>query len=200
MPINPEKIVNASLIITAGFVSQFPPEDHPEVAFAGRSNVGKSSLINGLLQRRSLARTSNTPGKTRLVNFYDVEGVIRFVDLPGYGYAAVSKTDKAAWGKLIDGYLTNRSCLKGIIQLLDIRHDPSEEDYQMMAWIASTGLPVIWALTKADKLSKSQSMRRVVEFVKVLKLESSEPLVPVSSTAKTGLDEVWSRILGMVEA
>lgn len=200
MPINPEKIVNASLIITAGFVSQFPPEDHPEVAFAGRSNVGKSSLINGLLQRRSLARTSNTPGKTRLVNFYDVEGVIRFVDLPGYGYAAVSKTDKAAWGKLIDGYLTKRSCLKGIIQLLDIRHDPSEEDYQMMAWIASTGLPVIWALTKADKLSKSQSMRRVVEFVKVLKLESSEPLVPVSSTAKTGLDEVWSRILGMVEA
>ncbi len=200
MSLNPKKLNNVSLIITAGFPSQFPAGDRPEIAFAGRSNVGKSSLLNALVRRKNLARTSNTPGKTRLVNFYDIDGQIRFVDLPGYGYAEVSKAEKARWSRLIDGYLRNRECLSGIVHLLDIRHDPTEEDHQMLEWIASTGLPVVWALTKADKLSGNQRVVRVRNLMEILNLNTRESVIPFSSTKGVGIDDLWSRILAMVES
>ena len=136
-------------MISAVAKSQYPEDQLPEIAFAGRSNVGKSSLINMLLNRRGLAKTSSTPGKTQLVNFYDIDGLFRFVDLPGYGFAKVSKTQKANWGKIIDTYLNTRENLLEVFQLVDIRHKPSGEDKQMYDWIKASGFSGIVIGTKA---------------------------------------------------
>ncbi|NLY37648.1 MAG: YihA family ribosome biogenesis GTP-binding protein [Tissierellia bacterium] len=153
------KITSATFLGSAVGGDQFPPEDLPELAFAGRSNVGKSSLINYLLNRRSLARTSSTPGKTQTINFYEINGAFRFVDLPGYGYAKVSKAEKAKWGSFIELYLRERKKLVEIILLLDVRRKVGEDDIQMLNFIRAMGYQGRVVLTKIDKLNQSQIVR-----------------------------------------
>ncbi len=185
------KIKNSEFVISAVAKSQYPEDQLPEIAFAGRSNVGKSSLINMLLNRRGLAKTSSTPGKTQLVNFYDIDGLFRFVDLPGYGFAKVSKTQKATWGKIIETYLTSRENLLEVIQLVDIRHKPSQEDKQMYSWIKDFGFSGIVVATKADKLSRNQVAAQMKIIRKELNMNKESVILPISSSEKTGKYDVW---------
>ncbi|MDR2833758.1 MAG: ribosome biogenesis GTP-binding protein YihA/YsxC, partial [Streptococcaceae bacterium] len=144
------KVHNAQIVISAVKPEQYPETTMPEIALAGRSNVGKSSFINTLLDRKNLARTSSKPGKTQTLNFYNIEDVLHFVDVPGYGYAKVSKTERAKWGKMIETYLTNRENLKAVVSLVDMRHEPSQEDIQMYEFLKYYDIPVIVVATKAD--------------------------------------------------
>ncbi|HSN65938.1 MAG TPA: ribosome biogenesis GTP-binding protein YihA/YsxC, partial [Fusibacter sp.] len=165
------KIKNSQFVISAVARSQYPDDALPEFAFAGRSNVGKSSLINMLLNRRGLAKTSGTPGKTQLVNFYDIDGLFRLVDLPGYGFAKVSKEKKANWGNIIDTYLNNRETLIEVFQLVDIRHKPSNEDKEMYTWIKGCGFNGIVLATKSDKLTKNQVSQQIKMIRDELKMD-----------------------------
>lgn len=185
------KIKNSSFVISAVAESQYPEDALPEIAFAGRSNVGKSSLINMLLNRRGLAKTSSTPGKTQLVNFYDIDGLFRFVDLPGYGFARVSKTQKATWGKIIETYLTRRETLLEVIQLVDIRHKPSEEDKKMYEWIRTYGFSGIVIATKGDKLGKNQIAQQIKMIKKELQMDKETQVIPISAPNRMGKYEVW---------
>lgn len=171
-----------------------PESELPEIAFSGRSNVGKSSLLNRLVRRKALARVSRTPGKTREINFYVVNRELVLVDLPGYGFARVSKGQRAEWRPLIEGYLKNSAQLRGVVQLLDVRHAPTADDLQMVDFLAELGVPAIFVLTKADKLSKSAVERRVGEFVEELGVER-EQLVPFSSVTGQGRDELAEAII-----
>lgn len=173
---------------------QFPETGYPEVAFAGRSNVGKSSLINGLINRKALARTSGQPGKTQTINFYNVEEALYFVDLPGYGYARSSKANRESWGKMVEYYLNRRETLGMILLLVDIRHKPNENDLMMMDYIRNSGMEPLVVATKADKVKRSQLKKHVKVIVDTLKLGSAEQVIPFSAMTKQGKDEIWNEI------
>jgi len=187
-------IINkADIAITAVAPAGFPKDGRPEIAFVGKSNVGKSTLINAMLGRKRLARTSGQPGKTRTINFFTVEDKIYFVDLPGYGYARVSKSESAKWGDMVEGYLKKREELKMIFLLLDIRHEPGENDKMLIDWFTHFNLPYTLVATKSDKLSRSQLNKHLSVIKKAL--NSSENPIPFSGTKKQGVDELWSVIL-----
>ena len=187
-------IVNdVSLAHTAVRPPQFPASGLPEFAFAGKSNVGKSTLINNMLGRKSLARTSAQPGKTRTINFYEVEKKLYFVDLPGYGYARVSKTEKATWGKMVEAYLKGRTQLKNVFMLVDIRRDTGENDLMLADWLYHYGIPVTVVATKSDKLSKSQAAKQLLRIKDSLKLENAP--IPFSKKSPVERDLLWERII-----
>lgn len=192
-------VQNVNLEAVGVKFEQFPETGLPEVAFAGRSNVGKSSLINGLINRKALARTSGQPGKTQTINFYNVEEKLYFVDLPGYGYARTSKANRTSWGKMIDYYLNRRKELGMIMLLVDIRHKPNENDQQMMDYIRNSGLEPLVIATKADKLKRSQVRKHVKIIADTLKLGSIDQVIPFSSMTKEGKDEIWTEIDGWLE-
>lgn len=175
--------------------SQYPAEGIPEIALAGRSNVGKSSIINTLLNRRNFARTSQTPGKTRTINFYLINNEFYFVDLPGYGYAKIAKSEKEKWGGIMERYLESRQELCSILLLVDIRHEPTADDKLMYEWIKHFGYNCVVIATKADKISRGQYQKHISIIRKKLQLESSEKVIPVSSLKKTGVEELWEEIV-----
>ena len=187
-------IRKAELETVCGITSTLPENLLPEFAFAGKSHVGKSSLINGLLNRRALARTSSQPGKTQTINFYNVNDDLYFVDLPGYGYAKVSVEVKAKWGKMIERYLKKSKMLKCIFLLIDIRHDPSANDKLMYDWIVSNGYKPVIIATKLDKLKRSQIQKHVKMVREGLGLEKEDVLIPFSAETKQGRDEIWALI------
>lgn len=187
-------IRKAELETVCGITSTLPENLLPEFAFAGKSNVGKSSLINGLLNRRALARTSSQPGKTQTINFYNVNDDLYFVDLPGYGYAKVSVEVKAKWGKMIERYLKKSKMLKCIFLLIDIRHDPSANDKLMYDWIVSNGYKPVIIATKLDKLKRSQVQKHVKMVREGLGLAKEDILIPFSAETKQGRDEIWALI------
>ena len=187
-------IRKAELETVCGITSTLPENLLPEFAFAGKSNVGKSSLINGLLNRRALARTSSQPGKTQTINFYNVNDDLYFVDLPGYGYAKVSVEVKAKWGKMIERYLKKSKMLKCIVLLIDIRHDPSANDKLMYDWIVSNGYKPVIIATKLDKLKRSQIQKHVKMVREGLGLAKEDILIPFSVETKQGRDEIWALI------
>ena len=175
-----------------------PTNELPEVAFAGRSNVGKSSLLNRLVRRKAFARVSNTPGRTREINFFKVNDLFVLADLPGYGYAQVSKTRKAEWLPLIEGYLRMSPALRGVVQLLDVRHAPSSEDLQMFDFLAEIGAPTVVVLTKIDKLRARELPERIHEFAVQLRLEEDQ-MIPFSATTNVGRDDLASALVSLVE-
>lgn len=183
-------IKNVELEIVCGITSRLPETELPEIAFAGKSNVGKSSLINGLLNRKSLARTSATPGKTQTINFYNVNKEMYLVDLPGYGYAKVSEKEKAQWGRLIENYLHGSKQLKAVFLLIDIRHEPSANDKMMYDWIVHQGYNPIIIATKVDKLKRSQIQKHIKMVKQGLDLVPGTKVLPFSSVSKQGRDEM----------
>lgn len=185
---------NASLLAVAVKKEQYPEESLPEIAFVGKSNVGKSSLINSMINRKSLARTSSSPGKTRTINFYNIEDKIYFVDLPGYGYAKAPKTEIAKWGKMIEDYLKNRQTLSAIILLIDIRHEPGENDKLMYEWLKHYGYKIIVIATKSDKLKRSQLGKHKSMLIKSFGLTKEDIIIPFSSETKDGKEELWNVI------
>ena len=187
-------IKNVNLETVCGITSTLPDNKLPEIAFAGKSNVGKSSLINGLLNRKSLARTSATPGKTQTINFYNVNEELYLVDLPGYGYAKVSEAEKIKWGQLIERYLHNSKQLKAVFLLIDIRHEPSANDKMMYNWIVEMGYNPIIIATKLDKIKRSQIQKHVKMIKQGLELVPGTVVIPFSSTTKQGRDEIWELV------
>ena len=187
-------IKNVSLDIVCGITSTLPDTELPEVAFAGKSNVGKSSLINALMNRKALARTSASPGKTQTINFYNINDCMYLVDLPGYGYANASPAVKAKWGKMIEKYLRKSANLKQVFLLVDIRHDPSENDKMMYNWIVDNGFRPVIIATKLDKLKRSQVAKHVKAVRTGLGLREDDILIPFSSETKQGLDVLWETV------
>ncbi len=185
------KITDAQLEKIAVNKTQYPDENLYEIAFAGRSNVGKSSFINSMLNRTNIARTSSKPGKTRTINFYNINGEFRFVDLPGYGYAQVSKKEKEKWGYIIEEYLNTRKNLIEVIQLVDIRHEPTEQDILMYNWIKTFNFTGIVIATKADKISKGKYQSNIKIIKNKLQVKESSLIIPYSSSKKTNKDKVW---------
>lgn len=185
-------VTKAEFVISAVGPAQYPTDALPEIALAGRSNVGKSSLINRMINRKNLARTSSQPGKTQTLNFYRIQDLLYFVDLPGYGYAKVSKAERARWGKFIEAYLTKRDKLKLLIHLIDLRHPPSADDIAMYEWAKHIGLPVCVVATKADKISKGNWLKHVKVIKQDLQFDPSDRLVVFSSETGVGKDELWS--------
>ncbi len=185
---------NVELEIVCGITSKLPATKLPEIAFAGKSNVGKSSLINSLINRKSLARTSSQPGKTRTINFYNVEKTLYFVDLPGYGYAGVSHDTREKWGDMIENYLKTSAQLKAIFLLVDIRHEPSANDKLMFDFVNESGFRPIVIATKADKLNRSQIQKQVSVVRKGLGTDSETVIIPFSAVTKSGKDEIWGLI------
>ena len=192
-------IKNVELSIVCGITSKLPETDRVEVAFAGKSNVGKSSLINALMNRKALARTSATPGKTQTINFYNVNDVMYLVDLPGYGYAKVSEAEKVKWGQLIERYLNTSKQLKAVFLLIDIRHDPSANDKMMYEWIVSQGYNPIIIATKLDKLKRSQVQKHVKMIKEGLQLVPGTIVIPFSSETKQGREEIWELMDSFLE-
>ena len=187
-------IKNVTLETVCGITSPLPKNERMEVAFAGKSNVGKSSMINALMNRKALARTSSQPGKTQTINFYNVNDEVYLVDLPGYGYAKVSQTEKEKWGKLIENYLHKSSVLKAVFLLIDIRHDPSANDRQMYEWILHNGYEPIIIATKLDKLKRSQVQKNLKAIREGLQLRKGTTVIPYSAETKKGRDEIWELI------
>ncbi|MDO4745148.1 MAG: ribosome biogenesis GTP-binding protein YihA/YsxC [Bacillota bacterium] len=179
--------------------SQYPPENLKEIAFAGRSNVGKSSLLNLITGRKKLARVSGSPGKTRTINFYIINDEFRVVDLPGYGYAKVSKSLSEGWGEMMERYLENRPNLVKVIQLVDIRHAPSKQDVEMYNYLRHYGLDGIVVATKADKISRNQLPKHIKEIRQTLKLSSEDKVIPVSALKKTGYEELLNVMEELLE-
>ena len=194
-------VQNSKLAITAGLPKQFPASAMPQIAFSGRSNVGKSSLMNTLLGRKSLARVSSTPGKTITVNFYDIDGKLFLVDLPGYGYAKRSPEDKKRWSQLTDGFFTRNpriDLLCGVIQLVDCRSGATDDDLMMIDFLSQSQIPFVVCVTKTDKLSKTalgESLDKIAEDCGV----SRDELVPFSSLTKAGKDELWNKIFKLID-
>lgn len=184
-------IRNISLETVCGITSTLPENDKPEIAFAGKSNVGKSSLINALMNRKSFARISATPGKTQTINFYNINDALYLVDLPGYGYAKVSQQEKEKWGKMIERYLHSSKQLRAVFLLIDIRHEPSANDKMMYDWVVSQGYNPIIIATKQDKLKRSQIDKHVKMLRQGLKLVPGTRIIPFSSVTKQGRDEIW---------
>ncbi|NLK71802.1 MAG: YihA family ribosome biogenesis GTP-binding protein [Clostridiales bacterium] len=173
---------------------QYPENNLPEVAFVGRSNVGKSSLINMLLNRKRFARTSSSPGKTQTINFYEINNSFRIVDLPGYGYAKISKAEKEKWGRMIEDYLKSRENLVKVFQLVDLRHPPSELDIQMYEWLRFYGLDGVVVATKSDKISSNDKQKNISIIRKVLELKKDDILIAASSVSRQGHDEILDLI------
>ena len=192
-------IKSVNLETVCGPTSRLPENKLPEIAFAGKSNVGKSSLINALVCRRSLARTSSQPGKTQTINFYNVNGQIYFTDLPGYGYAKVSVESKARWGQMIEKYLRESSQLKAVFLLLDIRHEPKENDKQMYNWIVSSGFTPILIATKSDKLNRSSVQKNLKILRDGLNAPKDINIVPFSAVNKSGREDIWNIIESFIE-
>ncbi len=196
---NEMKVNNVSLAAVGVKMSQYPDDKKPEIAFAGKSNVGKSTLINAMIGRRALARTSSQPGKTRTINFYDVENILYFVDLPGYGYAKAPKTEIEKWGRMIEEYLNKRETLRGIVMLVDIRHEPGENDKIMYNWLKHYNYDIIVAATKLDKLKRSQIQKQLSIVKNGLNMAPEDKLIPFSGETKAGVEELWSvleRLIG----
>ncbi|MCM1025593.1 MAG: ribosome biogenesis GTP-binding protein YihA/YsxC [Roseburia sp.] len=192
-------IKNVSLEMVCGVTSRLPDNAHPEVAFAGKSNVGKSSLINALMNRKSLARTSAQPGKTQTINFYNINDALYFVDLPGYGYARANEAVKAQWGKMIERYLRKSRQLKLVFLLIDIRHAPSENDRIMYDWIRGNGFRPVIIATKADKINRSQLAKQVKLIRTTLALEKDTTVIPFSAVSKQGREEIYEILDGILE-
>ncbi len=187
-------VTKVNLETVCGITSKLPENLLPEFAFAGKSNVGKSSLINGLMNRKSYARTSSQPGKTQTINFYNINEQLYFVDLPGYGYAKVSMELRAKWGKMIERYLKKSEQLKLIFLLVDIRHEPSENDRDMYDWIVHNGFQPIVIATKLDKINRSQIAKQTKLIRTSLKMPKEGILIPFSAETKQGRDEIWQKI------
>ncbi|MCH5256413.1 MAG: YihA family ribosome biogenesis GTP-binding protein [Lachnospiraceae bacterium] len=192
-------IKSVNLEKVCGVTSKIPDNKLMEIAFAGKSNVGKSSLINGLMNRKSLARTSSKPGKTQTINYYNINDRLYFVDLPGYGYAVANEQVKAQWGKLIEDYLHQSKMLKAVFLLIDIRHAPSENDRIMYDWIVNRGHKPIIIATKLDKIKKSQINKQIKLICDTLDIESDTTVIPYSSLSKQGRDEIYELIDGMLQ-
>ena len=190
-------IKNADLETVIGITSKIPQNSLPEIAFAGKSNVGKSSLINALMNRKSLARTSAQPGKTQTINFYNINKELYFVDLPGYGYANANIEVKAKWGKMVEKYLRQSKVLKAVFLLVDIRHEPSANDKQMYEWIKANGYAPIVIATKADKIKRSQLQKQLGIVRAGLGLPPENALVPFSAQTKQGREEIYGLIEGV---
>lgn len=193
------KIRSSEIVVSAIKREQYPAEGLPEIALVGRSNVGKSSATNALLNRRNFARTSQTPGKTRTINFYKINNEFYFVDLPGYGYAKVSKSEKDKWGVIMERYLQDRQELCAIFLLVDIRHEPTNDDVMMYEWIKHFGYNCVVIATKADKISRGQYQKHISIIRKKLQLEKDEKVIPLSSSKKTGVEDVWNEIIAQYE-
>ena len=187
-------IKNVNLEIVCGITSKIPDTAYNEVAFAGKSNVGKSSLINALMNRKALARTSAQPGKTQTINFYNINDAMYLVDLPGYGYAKASEEVKAKWGKMIENYLHTSKRLKAVFLLIDIRHDPSANDKLMYSWIVEQGFNPIIIATKLDKIKRSQVQKQIKAIRQGLNLLPGTIVIPFSSVTKQGRDEIWELV------
>ena len=187
-------IKNVSLDIVCGVTSAMPRTGQPEVAFAGKSNVGKSSLINALMNRKALARTSSSPGKTQTINFYHINEKIYLVDLPGYGYARASVSEKEKWGRMIERYLHNSRDLKAVFCLVDIRHEPNANDRQMYDWVVQNGYEPVIIATKLDKLKRSQVQKQIKIVREGLGLPKETLLIPFSAQTKQGREEIWEVI------
>lgn len=192
-------IRQVSLDIVCGVTSRLPDTGRPEVAFAGKSNVGKSSLINSLVNRKALARTSSQPGKTRTINFYRVNEELYLVDLPGYGYAAAPEEIKAQWGKMIERYLHTSQNLKCVFLLIDIRHAPSANDRMMYHWILEQGYRPVIIATKLDKIKRSQIQKQLKLIRETLEAEKDTVMIPFSAATKQGREEIWELIRGLME-
>ena len=191
-------IKNVELETVCGSTSKFPENTHPELAFAGRSNVGKSSLINALMNRKSLARTSSQPGKTQTINYYNINDEMYLVDLPGYGYAKASRTEQEKWGRMIENYLNTSKQLRQIFLLIDIRHDPTANDRQMYDWIVYQGFEPVIVATKLDKIKRSQKDKQIKAIRTGLKTAPGTIIVPVSAQTKQGRDEIWEIMDGYI--
>ena len=185
---------NADILLSATNKSHYPQDDIPEVALAGRSNVGKSSFINTMLNRKNLARTSGKQGKTQLLNFFNIDDKLRFVDVPGYGYARVSKKEREKWGKMIEEYLTTRENLRAVVSLVDLRHEPSADDVQMYEFLKYYEIPVILVATKADKIPRGKWNKHESMIKKKLDFDKSDTFIIFSSVNKTGVEEAWESI------
>lgn len=186
------KVQNVEMTISAVSPAQYPNEEFPEIALSGRSNVGKSSLINTLINRKGLARTSSQPGKTQTLNFYNIESELYFVDVPGYGYAKVSKKDREKWGQMIERYFSDRPVLRGVISLVDGRHEPTELDCQMIDFLHYYDLPILVCATKMDKIPRGKWNRTESQIRKKLALNPQDEIVLFSSVTKAGKEEVWN--------
>jgi len=187
-------IKSAELETVCGITSKLPDNELPEIAFAGKSNVGKSSLINGLLNRKSLARTSSSPGKTQTINFYNINKELYFVDLPGYGYAKVSMEIRNKWGKMIEKYLNTSNQLKTVFLLIDIRHAPGENDITMYDWIVANGYRPVIIATKLDKIKRSQKDKCLKIIREKLNLTADTKIIPFSAVSKQGKEDIWNLI------
>lgn len=188
------KIISAEFVKSAVWPPQYPPGVMPEIAFAGRSNVGKSSLINALVQRRKLAKTSNTPGRTQLINFFTINDKISFVDLPGYGFAKVSHSVKKDWGEMIETYLRERQNLAMVIVILDIRRDPSNDDLSLRDWLEDYRIPYLFVLTKTDKLSNNQVIGRQRIIERSLAVAHRNEIILFSAKTQKGKEQLWQSV------
>ncbi|MDO4304048.1 MAG: ribosome biogenesis GTP-binding protein YihA/YsxC [Bacillota bacterium] len=193
-------IKNVNLETVCGITSKLPENEHMEFAFAGKSNVGKSSLINGLMNRKSLARTSAQPGKTQTINFYNINDQMYFVDLPGYGYAKVSEQEKEKWGKMIENYLHKSKRLKAVFLLIDIRHEPSGNDKMMYDWILHQGFEPVIIATKLDKINRSQIQKQLKVIREGLKVVKNTIIIPYSAQTKQGREEIYELLDSYLEA
>ncbi len=193
-------IKNVGLETVCGITSKLPDNAHMEVAFAGKSNVGKSSLINGLMNRKSLARTSAQPGKTQTINFYNINDELYFVDLPGYGYAKANEEVKAQWGKMIENYLKSSKMLRAVFLLIDIRHEPSQNDRIMYDWILNQGYKPIIIATKLDKINRSQVQKHVKMVKEGLQADRDTVVIPYSAQTRQGREEVYELLDGLLDA
>jgi len=191
-------IKSAEFITSATKPDQYPPVKYPEMAFAGRSNVGKSSLINTLVNRKRLVKTSSTPGRTQLINFFDINSLITFVDLPGYGYAKVPTAVRKKWGPMIETYLSGRRSLKGVVVIMDIRRIPRQEEHDLIDWLKYFSIAGILVLTKTDKLSKPKRLKQHIAIAEAL-VVAPDKLVLFSAKSHQGKDAIWDAILSLTE-
>ncbi len=190
-------IKSAEFVTSAVKPSQYPPAVLPEIAFAGRSNVGKSSLINTLVNRKRLVKTSSTPGRTQLINFFNINEEFSFVDIPGYGYAKVPASVKKKWGPMIETYITTRKTLKGVVLIMDLRRTPGPEEMNMLDWLNHHGIPSVPVLTKSDKLSKTKQKKQLAEIANTLSADKNN-LILFSAKSRQGKDEVWDAVKKLI--
>ena len=188
------RITAAEFVTSAVTPAQYPADVGPEVAFVGRSNVGKSSLINTLLNRRGLAKTSGTPGKTRTINFFRVNDKLGFVDLPGYGFAQVSRAERAAWGPMVEQFFRTRQRLEGVVQLIDVRHPPTAEDHRTRAWLQQWQRPLLIVATKVDKIGRPQRPSHLKQITETLHLDAGSPVIVFSAQTGEGREKIWEWI------
>lgn len=192
------KILSADFVTSATRPAQYPPIKYPEIAFAGRSNVGKSSLINTLVNRKRLVKTSSTPGRTQLINFFDINQKMTFVDLPGYGYAKVPAAVQKKWGPMIENYLSSRRALKGVVVIMDIRRIPRQEEHELIDWLKYFSIAGILVLTKTDKLSKQKRLKQHIAIAEALAVDPTK-LILFSAKSRQGRDAVWNAIISLTK-